>query len=59
MGPSERNKAAIERVGENLQKERVVGYGSLALQSGWARWREDVLSLDMSWKSLFRWETQW
>ena len=54
MGPSERNKAAIERVGENLQKERVVGYGSLELQSGWARWREDVLSLDMSWSSLFR-----
>ena len=27
MGPRERNKAAIERVGENLQKEREVGYG--------------------------------
>ena len=36
----------IERVQENLHKERVVEYGSLELQSGWARWREDVLSLD-------------
>ena len=54
MGPRERNKAAIERVGANLQKEREVGYGSLELQSGWARWKEDVLSLDMSWNSLFR-----
>ena len=29
-------------------------YGSLELQSGRARWREDVLSLDMSWSFLFR-----
>ena len=33
----ERREAAIERVQENLQKERVVEYGSLELQSGWAR----------------------
>ena len=50
----ERREAAIERVQENLQKERVVEYGSLELQSGWARWREDVLSLDLSWNSLFK-----
>ena len=39
---------------ENPQKERDVEYGSLELQSGWARWREDVLSLDLSWNSLFK-----
>ena len=50
----ERREAAIERVQENLQKERVVEYGSLELQSGWARWREDVLSFDLSWNSLFK-----
>ena len=50
----ERRRAALERVKENLQKERVVEYGSLELQSGWARWREDVLSLDLSWNSLFK-----
>ena len=36
-GASERNQAAIERVGENLWKERVVvDYGALKLQSRWA-----------------------
>lgn len=54
MDQRERKKAAIERVGENLQRERVVEYGSLELQSGWTRWREDVLTLDMSWNSLFK-----
>ena len=54
MNFEERRKAALERVQENLQKERVVEYGSLELQSGWARWREDVLSLDLSWNSLFK-----
>ena len=51
MNFEERRKAALERVQENLQKERVVEYGSLELQSGWARWREDVLSLDLSYLS--------
>ncbi|KAL5247864.1 hypothetical protein ACHWQZ_G019680 [Mnemiopsis leidyi] len=54
MNTEERKKAAIERVQENLNKERVVEYGSLELQSGWARWREDVLALDLSWNSLFK-----
>jgi hypothetical protein len=49
----ERKKAVIERVGENLQGQRVVECGSLEMQSGWSRWREDVLTLRMSWNSLF------
>ena len=54
MSQRERKKAVIERVGENLQGQRVVEYGSLEMQSGWSRWREDVLTLDMSWNSLFK-----
>ena len=54
MNQRERQQAAIERVKENLHRERVVEYGSLELQSGWSRWREDVLTLDMSWNSLFK-----
>ena len=34
MNFGERKRAAIDRVQENLQKERVVKYGSLELQSG-------------------------
>ena len=44
----------MKRVQENLQKERAVDYDSLKHQCGWARWREDVLSLDLSWNSLFK-----
>ena len=54
MGPIDSNKAAIERVGENLQKDIVVVHSSLELQSGWAIWRENASSLDKSWNSLFR-----
>ena len=61
MSQREKKKAVIERVGENLQGQRVVEYGSLEMQSGWSRWREDVLTLDTSWNSMFNksiWGTQ-
>jgi hypothetical protein len=44
MSQRERKKAVIERIGENLQRQRVVEYCSLEMQSGWSRWREDVLT---------------
>ena len=43
MNPGETEKAAIKLVQENLNTERFVEYGSLELQSGWARWRDDLL----------------
>jgi hypothetical protein len=53
MSQRERENAVIERVGKNLKGQRIIDYGSLEMQSSWSRWRENVLTLDMSWNSLF------
>jgi hypothetical protein len=53
MSQRERKKAVIERIGEILQGQRVFEYGSPEMQNGLSRWREDVLTLDMSWNSSF------
>ena len=53
MNQAERKAAVVERVGENLHKEKIAEYGRFEIESGWFRWIVDVLILDMTWNSLF------
>ena len=53
MTTKEKQSAVIGRVKENIDQEKIVEGGSLELQYRWASWREDVLTMDLSWHNLF------
>ena len=54
MSESEKRNEVMLRVKTNIERQQQTEYGSLELQSGWARWREDVVDMGMSWSSLFQ-----
>ncbi|XP_063688236.1 uncharacterized protein LOC134821425 [Bolinopsis microptera] len=54
MSEKEQQREVLDRVKENIRKEREVQLGTLEMQSRWGNWRELVTRTDMSWHTLFK-----
>jgi len=54
LSDEEKRKEVMGRVKTNIEREQESEYGSLELQSGWVRWREDVVDMSLSWSNLFQ-----
>ena len=54
MSEKEQQREVLDRVKENIRKEREVQLGTLEMQSRWGNWRELVIRTDMSWHTLFK-----
>ena len=54
MSEREQQREVLQRVKENIRKERGIEAGSLEMQSRWGEWRDKVTETDMSWHTLFK-----
>ena len=54
MSEREQRREVLQRVKENIRKDRGIGAGSLEMQSRWGEWRDKVTETDMSWHTLFK-----